>query len=114
MASSLGTPIVMDNMTAHICQHGVGRLDYARVLVEFNAAKKLKESISIQHTDKEQNVKGTKEVKVEYDWKPMVCTHCKVFGHCDEKCYIWPRTVEEEAARKNGEANEQGKIREII
>ena len=67
MASSLGTPIVMDNMTALMFQHGVGRLDYARVLVEFDATKKLKESISIQYTDKEQNVKGTTEVKVEYD-----------------------------------------------
>ena len=44
----------------------------------------------------------------------MVCTHCKVFGHCDEKCYIRPRTVEEETARKNAEANEQGKRHEII
>ncbi|PWA93067.1 zinc knuckle CX2CX4HX4C [Artemisia annua] len=87
-------------MTAHMCQFGVGRSDYARVLVEIDAIKQVKSTIQIQYVDKNQNVKGTKEVKVEYDWKPDVCSHCHVFGHCFEKCSIRSRTLEEEANRR--------------
>ncbi|PWA80613.1 hypothetical protein CTI12_AA195220 [Artemisia annua] len=94
MASSPGTPILMDNMTTHMCQFGVGRPDYARVLIEFGATKNLKKCINIQYTHKEQNVRGTKEVKVEYDWKPMVCTYCRVFGHFVERSNIRQRIVE--------------------
>ncbi|PWA95356.1 hypothetical protein CTI12_AA050890 [Artemisia annua] len=88
MASCLGKPKLMDFMTAKMCQLGVGRSDYARVLVELNA-------------------NGIKEIKVVYDWKPECCNHCKVFGHCVEKCSIRPRTDEEK--RAIAEANEKAK-----
>lgn len=81
LASSVGVPILMDSMTATICHKGMGNLGYARVLVEVSAEKCLKESIEIQYRDKDNNVKGTKSVKVVYDWKPPVCAHCRVFGH---------------------------------
>ncbi|PWA84663.1 hypothetical protein CTI12_AA084270 [Artemisia annua] len=62
--SCLGKPLMMDEMIARICQFGVGKTDYARVLVEFDAKKGLKESIRIEYTDKDANLKGTKDVKV--------------------------------------------------
>lgn len=31
-------------------------------------------------------MKGTKKIQVAYDWKPPVCSHCKVFGHEKKKC----------------------------
>lgn len=37
--SNLETPMVIDNKTAHMCQFGVGRSEYARVLIEFDAKK---------------------------------------------------------------------------
>ncbi|GJX24009.1 RNA-directed DNA polymerase, eukaryota, reverse transcriptase zinc-binding domain protein [Tanacetum coccineum] len=36
LASILGKPLIMDNMTARRCQFGEGRMDFARVLVEFD------------------------------------------------------------------------------
>lgn len=95
LASSLGKPLMMDEMTARMCQNGTGRSDYARVMVEFEACKIMKDEIKIEYTDKEKKVKGTKMVDVLYDWKPEGCTHCKVFGHCFEKCNARPRTVDE-------------------
>ncbi|GKA55521.1 RNA-directed DNA polymerase, eukaryota, reverse transcriptase zinc-binding domain protein [Tanacetum coccineum] len=95
IASSLGKPLMMDDMTARMCKHGVGSTEFARVLVEFEAKKGLKDAIKIEYTDKEDHVKGTKEVKVKYDWRPEVCTFCSVFGHCYEKCKSRPRTQEE-------------------
>ncbi|GKB08859.1 RNA-directed DNA polymerase, eukaryota, reverse transcriptase zinc-binding domain protein [Tanacetum coccineum] len=41
LASSLRKPLIIDNMTARRCQYGEGRLDFARVLVEFDVIKGL-------------------------------------------------------------------------
>ena len=51
--------------------------------------------VKIEYVDKNKNVKGSKEVLVEYEWKPERCSHCKVFGHRIEKCGNRPRTVDE-------------------
>ncbi|PWA49443.1 hypothetical protein CTI12_AA482340 [Artemisia annua] len=37
LASYLGKPIMMDDMTAQMCQYGKGRIGYGRVLVEVQA-----------------------------------------------------------------------------
>ncbi|PWA82776.1 Ankyrin repeat-containing protein [Artemisia annua] len=86
LASSLGKPIIMDAMTTRMCTQGVGRLGYARVLVEVDAKKGLKDSIDIQYCDKSNKTIATKTVKVEYDWKPPICSRCQVFGHSNDKC----------------------------
>ncbi|GJV97415.1 RNA-directed DNA polymerase, eukaryota, reverse transcriptase zinc-binding domain protein [Tanacetum coccineum] len=106
-----GKPMMMDDMTTKMCQSGVGRTDYARVLVEFKAKKVVKNEIKIEYIDIEK-VKGTKEVKVMYDWKPEACSHCNVFRHCVEKCKSRPRTEEEikskfEAKEKVRKDNEE-------
>ncbi|GKA71724.1 zinc knuckle CX2CX4HX4C containing protein [Tanacetum coccineum] len=59
LASGIDTPIVMDNTTAHMCQYGNGRSDYARVLIEVDAKKEIKSVIKVQYTEKEQKVRGT-------------------------------------------------------
>ena len=40
-------------------------------------------------------MKGTKNVKVTYDWKPPLCSHCNVFGHDYKGCKSRVRTDEE-------------------
>ncbi|PWA70936.1 hypothetical protein CTI12_AA260310 [Artemisia annua] len=41
LASRVGTPMIMDTVTASMCKMGVGRIGYARVLVEVSAEKDL-------------------------------------------------------------------------
>ncbi|PWA41044.1 hypothetical protein CTI12_AA557170 [Artemisia annua] len=65
---------------------GTGRLGYAIVLVEVDAKKGLKDAIEVQYCDKNNKTIATKTVKVEYDWKPPMCSKCQVFGHSDDKC----------------------------
>ncbi|GKC89275.1 zinc knuckle CX2CX4HX4C containing protein [Tanacetum coccineum] len=48
LASSLRKPMLMDTMTANMCHKGIGNLGYARVLVEMDAAKEIKNEIEIQ------------------------------------------------------------------
>ncbi|GJT53533.1 RNA-directed DNA polymerase, eukaryota, reverse transcriptase zinc-binding domain protein, partial [Tanacetum coccineum] len=106
LASSLGNPLFMDTMTATMCHDGMGRLDFARVLVEMNANKEFKETIEVHYRDKDNKVKWTKIVNVSYDWKPAACTHCKVFGHNFNECKTRPRTAKEEILAKK-KAEEQ-------
>ncbi|GJX73332.1 RNA-directed DNA polymerase, eukaryota, reverse transcriptase zinc-binding domain protein [Tanacetum coccineum] len=61
LASRLGRPIMMDSMTASMCYSGIGRIGYARVLVEINAKKGLPEKIDIVYKDDMSNTKMTKE-----------------------------------------------------
>ncbi|GKA03734.1 hypothetical protein Tco_0676515 [Tanacetum coccineum] len=61
LASILGKPLIMDNMTARRCQFGEERMDFARVLVEFDVVKAFKEKIEVQYRDMNNNKKGSKE-----------------------------------------------------
>ncbi|GJR16018.1 zinc knuckle CX2CX4HX4C containing protein [Tanacetum coccineum] len=72
LASSLGKPIIMDEMTAKMCAKGEGRLSFARVLIEIDAGKKLKQEIEVVYKGNKCHDKFTKTIKVEYAWKPNV------------------------------------------
>nr|GEY62002.1 hypothetical protein [Tanacetum cinerariifolium]GEY82923.1 hypothetical protein [Tanacetum cinerariifolium] len=60
LASGLGKPLIMDDMTAKMCQFGKGRIGYARVLVEVDAGKKFKDFIKIEYRDANGNVIRTR------------------------------------------------------
>ncbi|GJZ13732.1 RNA-directed DNA polymerase, eukaryota, reverse transcriptase zinc-binding domain protein [Tanacetum coccineum] len=77
----------MDNVTAQACQNGRGKAEFARVLVEFDVKKGLKEEIDIQYKSRENVVKWTKKVDVDYQWKLDICPNCMVFGHNEKNCH---------------------------
>ncbi|PWA98935.1 hypothetical protein CTI12_AA014150 [Artemisia annua] len=66
LASSVGKPMIMDKMTAEMCMNASGKFAYARVLVEVDAKKGLKDRIEIQYKNAQQSVVRTRYVKVEY------------------------------------------------
>nr|GEY09309.1 hypothetical protein [Tanacetum cinerariifolium] len=87
LASKLGKPLVMDEMTASMCHNGTERSAFARLLVEIKASKGFNDKIEIQYKDKNNNVIRTKFVKAEFSWKPIRCSHCNVFGHNESRCH---------------------------
>ncbi|GJZ36928.1 RNA-directed DNA polymerase, eukaryota, reverse transcriptase zinc-binding domain protein [Tanacetum coccineum] len=95
VASRLGTPLIMDQITTNMCNLGNGRPGFARVLVDVEAGKGLPEKIDILYKNKEGVVTGNKSVNVSYDWAPPICTCCKVFSHNDKNCGSRPRTLDE-------------------
>ncbi|GJS73131.1 RNA-directed DNA polymerase, eukaryota, reverse transcriptase zinc-binding domain protein [Tanacetum coccineum] len=58
-----------------------------RVLVEANAKKGLDDNIDVLYKKKTNDERFVKKVRVEYDWKPLVCQHCGVFGHSENKSH---------------------------
>nr|GEW18093.1 hypothetical protein [Tanacetum cinerariifolium] len=90
-----------------MCQYEVGKTDFDRVLVEIEANKKLGDKIEIEYIEKNESVKGTKEIEVMYDWKRDACPHCCVFGHSWDTCMKRPRTEEE--VKANAEAVQREK-----
>ncbi|GKB61171.1 RNA-directed DNA polymerase, eukaryota, reverse transcriptase zinc-binding domain protein [Tanacetum coccineum] len=86
LASSDGKLVIMDEITAKIYVTGIGRIGFARVLVEIDAKKGIKDKIEIMYKSK-CITEGTKKiVDVEYSWIPCIYSHCKVFGHTDRFC----------------------------
>ncbi|GKA05184.1 RNA-directed DNA polymerase, eukaryota, reverse transcriptase zinc-binding domain protein [Tanacetum coccineum] len=52
LASSIGKPAIMDETTTEMCVTGVGRMGYARVLVEVDAEKCIKDKIEVMYRSK--------------------------------------------------------------
>ncbi|PWA49651.1 zinc knuckle CX2CX4HX4C [Artemisia annua] len=65
-----------------MCENAYGRASFARVLVEIEAASGLVDSVSVCY----KSLGKSMELKVEYPWKPPICSHGKVFGHGYDKC----------------------------
>ncbi|GKF26265.1 ATPase, F1/V1/A1 complex, alpha/beta subunit, partial [Tanacetum coccineum] len=74
LASRIKKPLIMDDVTASICKLGVGRIDFARVLVEVQAKKGLPDKIKVVYKNAHKVVTGVKTVQVKYDWMPFVCS----------------------------------------
>ncbi|KAF5183895.1 hypothetical protein FRX31_026516 [Thalictrum thalictroides] len=60
-------------------------LTFARICVDIDATKDLIQSHGIRLRDNK-----TIQVEFEYDWKPMICTSCQIFGHNTLKCKPQP------------------------
>lgn len=71
IGSALGKPLFTDECTARKL-----RVSYARILVEVDITKKLKDSILI----KDLQAKMINQ-PVEYEWKPLFCEKCQKLGH---------------------------------
>ncbi|PWA48403.1 hypothetical protein CTI12_AA491350 [Artemisia annua] len=99
--NEFGNPIIMDRITTQMCDKGYGRASYARVLVEIDAAKGLVDNVEICYNSLGRSM----GLRVEYTWRPAVCSHCKVFGHNFVNCVnrvLTEEEIMEKGVTKNG------------
>ncbi|GAV76400.1 DUF4283 domain-containing protein, partial [Cephalotus follicularis] len=76
VASALGIPLCMDASTT-----AGNRLSFARVCIEMKASSGFPTSYMVRRRN------GTLiEVKVQYSWKPLACSICRVFDHSSRQC----------------------------
>ncbi|GKC00127.1 putative reverse transcriptase domain-containing protein [Tanacetum coccineum] len=86
IATKLGTPLMLDSYTSYICIQSWGRSSYARALIEVRADVELKENIMVAMPKLVGERFYTCNVRVEYEWEPLRCVSCKVFGHGHNEC----------------------------
>ncbi|PWA56292.1 hypothetical protein CTI12_AA419720 [Artemisia annua] len=122
LASRVGKPLIMDAVTASMCKVGVGRIGYARVLVEVSAGKELPEVIDVVYRNANKEEVCRKIVKVMYDWKPPMCKECCVYGHSTTKCLkvtkekvggteVQNEFVDKEQANKSVDDSDEGFVK---
>ncbi|KAF8012225.1 hypothetical protein BT93_I0377 [Corymbia citriodora subsp. variegata] len=70
VASAIGKPLYVDQRTEQLKM-----ISFARVCVELSATKPCHDSITVFLNGE------TRMVDVEYEWKPLSCLSCGVFGH---------------------------------
>ncbi|GKC86577.1 RNA-directed DNA polymerase, eukaryota, reverse transcriptase zinc-binding domain protein [Tanacetum coccineum] len=107
IASRVGKLVIMDQVTADMCHNRVGRIGFARVLVEIDTTKGYTDKVKILYMDAEKKVKRRKFIDVEYAWKPLVYSHCVVFGHGFKACKKRIKSDIELEKKKNQEHERQ-------
>ncbi|KAL2893643.1 Leucine--tRNA ligase [Bienertia sinuspersici] len=81
------------------------RLNYARCLVEVMIDQDFPDSISFIN-DKDQIT----DVAILYQWKPVICSKCKKFGHRMDECRVLNKPAQEWRGKKQTmEKNENTK-----
>ncbi|KAL0914872.1 hypothetical protein M5K25_015257 [Dendrobium thyrsiflorum] len=91
IASKIGIPIAVDNLTAE-----KSRLTYARVCVQVTKSCVYPESIPI-------SILGEPFVlKIQYEWKPVPCEHCSSIVHTPEFCPSKPQVPPSSAQSARG------------
>ncbi|XP_043710353.1 uncharacterized protein LOC122659288 [Telopea speciosissima] len=102
--SSIGSvirrPIVTDKMTS-----SMERLSYAQLYVEISAGEDLPSSIPIYDDEGFCFYQ-----RVNYDWKPPLCKHCKVFGHSDYTCKFGSG----DANQKNSKPKKEWRVKNSV
>ncbi|XP_022014455.1 uncharacterized protein LOC110913946 [Helianthus annuus] len=93
LASKIGVPKMLDSYTTTMCAESWGRSSYARALIEIQAGAELKRSVTVAIPSLDGNGHSKVEVKIEYDWEPLRCSSCCVFGHEDSSCPKNPQVV---------------------
>ncbi|KAJ0615176.1 hypothetical protein HanIR_Chr02g0071041 [Helianthus annuus] len=102
IASKIGTPKMLDSFTATMYVESWGRSSFARALIEIHAESELKKSITMAIPLLDGKGFTKAEVKIDYDWVPLRCNNCCVFGH-DVPCPKLPKLDQQEGNGKDGE-----------
>ncbi|PWA85140.1 DUF4283 domain-containing protein [Artemisia annua] len=89
--TTFNKPLSFSNAVQAMCERANGRANFARVLVEIDATKGIIDVVDVCY----KSLGRFMQLKVEYDWRPPACSHCKVFGHNFKDCNKREVNVEE-------------------
>ncbi|GJW40181.1 hypothetical protein Tco_0066026 [Tanacetum coccineum] len=91
ITTQIGSPIMLDTYTSNMCVRSWGKKEYARALIEISAERELMESIVIAIPLGKGKGHTLATIDIDYEWKPPLCSTCKIFDHTNEKCPKLPR-----------------------
>ncbi|KAI8536320.1 hypothetical protein RHMOL_Rhmol10G0248100 [Rhododendron molle] len=100
IASSVGRPLYADRLT-----ESGRRLNYAKICVEVDCSSQLPESFDLKYANGDMEV-----IRIQYPWKPQICSVCQVFGHSEGTC---PSKVNNKEQGNRGVIGAQGKAVQV-
>ncbi|GJV91656.1 hypothetical protein Tco_1539469 [Tanacetum coccineum] len=71
IVTKLGTALMLDSYTSHMCMQSWGRSSYARAMIELRADVELKDNIVVAMPKITREGFYTCKIRVEYEWKPL-------------------------------------------
>ncbi|KAI8528923.1 hypothetical protein RHMOL_Rhmol12G0185800 [Rhododendron molle] len=101
LASAVGVPLFADSPT-ETCQ----RLSYARLCIEVDVGVDLPDTVDVEYANGCQVTVG-----VKYQWKPVKCLNCHVFGHSETQCSAVVKIPKQEWVVKAAVVSEDSKVR---
>ncbi|KAM1263144.1 hypothetical protein PS2_027954 [Malus domestica] len=82
IASAIGKPLFADSLT-----ESKKRISFVRICVELDTNDELIDSFDLNTLPLDSSGDAIiVEIRVEYQWRPKICSKCKVFGHSDSSC----------------------------
>ncbi|KAH0692908.1 hypothetical protein KY290_021060 [Solanum tuberosum] len=81
LATTVGKPLQLDMATINKT-----RPSCARVKVQVDLMSEFPRFIEMDIMNEDTKVSRIEQVKIQYDFLPKYCTHCKVQGHVEEDC----------------------------
>nr|GEW39763.1 ATPase, F1/V1/A1 complex, alpha/beta subunit, zinc knuckle CX2CX4HX4C [Tanacetum cinerariifolium] len=106
IASYIGNLVIMNRITTSMCEKSYGGARFARVLTEVEAELGLVDVIKVFYKSLGKFMK----LRVEYPWKPPLCSHCKVFGHGYDRCsnMVLSKVEKKQRDEMSGQRKERG------
>ncbi|XP_021987007.1 uncharacterized protein LOC110883597 [Helianthus annuus] len=108
IASKVGIPKLLDNETAKMCSDSWGRSSYARAIIEVDASKDLKGTVSVAIPNIEDGGFLKSSINVEYEWTLPRCSTCNIFGHTLETCPKIVKPIVNQETKGKSKTDEQG------
>nr|KAJ0220253.1 hypothetical protein LSAT_V11C200101200 [Lactuca sativa] len=113
IANEIGKPIAMDKITQKMCNDHWGRPAFMRFLMEMIEESEWIKELSVVSIDFGTGEKVESKCRVEYAWRPDVCTHCKIYGHKNSNCGILNSLKSENKADEAETTEGNGKKEQI-
>ncbi|GJW05997.1 zinc knuckle CX2CX4HX4C containing protein [Tanacetum coccineum] len=101
ITTQIGSPIMLDTYTSNMRVRSWGKKEYARALIEISAERELMESIVIAIPLGKGKGHTLATIDIDYEWKPPLCSTCKIFDHTNEKCPKLPKVIPTEVMDKD-------------
>nr|GEW90896.1 RNA-directed DNA polymerase, eukaryota, reverse transcriptase zinc-binding domain protein [Tanacetum cinerariifolium] len=102
ITTQIGCPIMLDSYTSNMYVCSWGKNGYARALIEVSADRDLMESIVIVIPLGKGKGHTLATIEIEYEWKPPICSICKILDHTNDKCPKHPKVLTTEVKDNDG------------
>lgn len=88
VASAVRRPLYPDAFTSTM-----ERIDYERVCIIVDVDAKFKDHVFMLFPSPNGEYNGSCKINIEYEWRLIICSSCKSFGHTDGDCPIAKKVV---------------------